>query len=121
MNLSKKLILAAIFFSIVPVMITSIINSKLAVDQSHDALEEVAKQRLVALRDVRKTQLERYLDTIRNQVQNLSAANMVVEAMDAFMRTAANYDIEAPDSELEQWRSRSCNKASRRSTLPWNR
>ena len=54
MSLSKKLILAAILFSIAPVMVTSLIIENLAVDQSHDALEEVARQHLISLPDVRE-------------------------------------------------------------------
>ncbi|MCP4387223.1 MAG: hypothetical protein GY802_02930, partial [Gammaproteobacteria bacterium] len=82
MSINKKLILAAVLFSALPVVITSIIIENLAVNQSHDALESVARERLIALRDVRKEQLSRYMETIQHQVQNLSAASMVVEAME---------------------------------------
>ncbi len=105
MSLRIKLIVAAILFSIVPVLATSLIIVNLAVDQSHDALETVARERLVALRDVRKEQLGNYIETIEHQVQNLSAANMVVEAMQRFQRTANDYKSPPVGADLKQWKA----------------
>jgi len=96
---------AAILFSIVALMVTSFMIENLALGQSRDALEQVSRQCLISLRDLRKVQLERYLDTIRNPVQNLSPTNRIAEAMAAFKRTAANYDIEVADTQLDQWRT----------------
>ncbi len=104
MSINKKLILAAVLFSAVPVLITSIIIGNLSMNQSHDALESVARERLIALRDVRKEQLSRYMETIQHQVQNLSAASMVVEAMERFSRTASDYQY--PPGDIDPQKSK---------------
>ncbi len=91
MSLGKKLVLAAVLFSFIPVLITSLVVENLASGKSEAALEAAARERLVALRDVRKQQLGDYIDSIRNQVQNLSASSLVIDAMDRFRTSVDDY------------------------------
>ncbi len=91
MSLRKKLVITAILFSFIPVLITSLVIENLASGKSHAALESAARERLIALRDVRKQQLTDYIEIIRDQVQNLSASSLVVEAMDRFRTSVEDY------------------------------
>ncbi len=91
MSLGKKLVLVAVLFSFIPVLITSLIIENLASDKSEAALEAAARDRLIALRDVRKQQLGDYIEIIRHQVQNLSASTLVVDAMDRFRSSVDDY------------------------------
>ncbi len=91
MSLGKKLVLGAVFFSFVPVLITSLVIGNLASNKSEAALEAAARERLIALRDVRKQQLGDYIESIRHQVQNLSASSLVIDAMDRFASSVDDY------------------------------
>ncbi len=104
MSLSRKMIFAAVIFSAAPVLIASLIIGKIAVDKSSAALESVAKERLIALRDTRKVQLSGYIETIQNQVQNLSGSAMVIEAMEKFQASISEYDA-ASNQELANWKN----------------
>ena len=63
-------------------------------------LEQKAKDHLVALRDIKKQQIENYFGAIRDQVLTFSEDQMVVEAMSSFRQAFTDYRAERA---LEQY------------------
>ncbi len=88
MKIKHKMLAMVIALGILPVLISSFVLGSLSIDRSQQALETAARERLIALRDVRKEQIADYLGTIRGQLQNLAQSNYVAEALEDFSRTA---------------------------------
>lgn len=104
MRLSQKIVISAVAFSAIPVLLAGILIGNLAVDKSFSALEEVAKERLISLRDVRKTQIDNYIQTIQHQIQNLSSASFVVDAMEDFSESVVEYKGDLDPQDVSKWR-----------------
>jgi methyl-accepting chemotaxis protein len=103
-RISQKMILAAILFSAIPIFIACTLVGYIAVSKSFNALETVAQERLISLRDVRKQQIGNYIMTIENQMLNLSGSNLVVDAMEQFGRSALSLTDGLSDQKIADWR-----------------
>ena len=105
MRLNKKITLGAVLLAAVPVLAASLVIETVATNSSHEALEEAAKERLIALRDTKKHQIEGYYQNIRNQILNLAKSTTAVEALDNFSESVASYRQELFQPDLEKFRS----------------
>jgi len=111
MLLKQKLMGGAALLAAIPVIIASIAIQTVATDESHEALQEAEKARLVGIRDATKQSIEDYLGTIRNQTLTFSNNLMVVEAMSSFKdsfrlyRQQAQADTTALRSQLGSYYS----------------
>jgi methyl-accepting chemotaxis protein len=76
-KLKAKLLAAFLTVGIVPFAILAVV----ALHQADNALTNQAFNQLVSMRDVKKAQIERYLETIRNQAITFSENRMIVQAM----------------------------------------
>ena len=104
MKIKHKMILIAVLFSTVPVFIASVLIGSMAVNKSVATLENSARDRLISLRDVRKEQITEYISTIEHQIQNLSGAIQVKEAMSRFSESALQVEQTTNSANVEQWR-----------------
>ncbi len=77
MNLSKKLIIAFLLVSLVPL---SIVMS-LSLFQASNSLENQVYSQLEAVRQIKKNAVERYFQQIQGQVSTLSQSSTVIDAM----------------------------------------
>lgn len=89
----------------VPVLIASLVPESVATSKSHEALEQAAMERLIALRDAKRTQIEDYFGTIQNQVINLAGSTTVIEALDNLRESAGSYRQELFQPDIEKFRS----------------
>ena len=78
MQLQIKLILGALLLSIVPVGVSSFFIGFNANNIGREGLETQAKNQLVAIREIKKSQIEGYFQTIRNQILTFSNDRMVI-------------------------------------------
>jgi len=62
-------------------------------------------ERLIALRDAKRTQIEDYFGTIQNQVINLAGSTTVIEALDNLRESAGSYRQELFQPDIEKFRS----------------
>lgn len=85
MKLKSKLIFQAIFLALVPALVTTLIITLEANQASFDALENKTKERLVSLRELKKTQIESYFDTINSQIISMSKNPAVIDASSGFI------------------------------------
>ena len=105
MKLKQKMILGAILLAAIPLITGSLVLGRVASDSSYQALQEVEKERLVAVRDATGKSIENYFTTIRNQVLVFSENSMVAEAMASFKESFRYYRDEMPTTDIESLRS----------------
>jgi methyl-accepting chemotaxis protein len=103
MNIKRKVTLAVIGIATLPLLLVSFILGNTASTQSGEALEHAARNQLVSIRDTKKTQIEDYFGTIRNQVLTFSNDEMVISAMEEL---AGAFKELPKDANKEQLRER---------------
>ena len=88
MKLRTRLIAVLLSCGLLPLMIFGVVSyfsadSGLAkiTDNGKSALMTASQEQLVALREVKKTQIQDYFGTIRKQIQTFSENGMIVDAM----------------------------------------
>ena len=87
MNIKNKLILGSSLLAAIPVIVAGFFIQSVATSTSSDALEKETRNQLVSLREMKKTQVEDYFNTIQNQVLTFSNDAMIIEAMEDFKST----------------------------------
>ncbi len=79
-NISKRLIIFFLLVGIIPLAVVGI----LAYSNSSKALEQQAMNQLIAVREMKKSMIEDYFGSIRNQIITLSEDQMIIDAMKEF-------------------------------------
>ncbi|RDH86218.1 MAG: methyl-accepting chemotaxis protein [endosymbiont of Escarpia spicata] len=105
MLLKRKIMIGAAILAAVPLLAASLAIIGVATEKSHQALEEAARERLIALRDIKKSQITDYFETIRNQIHNLSRAYEVTDALQNFRSSISTYRNEIFQPDIEKYRS----------------
>ena len=105
MNIKNKLILGSSLLAAVPVILAGIFIGSEATSTARDALEEQIDNQLVSLREIKKTQIEDYFNTILNQVLTFSNDKMIIDGMKDFKSAFYSYREEAFGSDVSQYRS----------------
>jgi methyl-accepting chemotaxis protein len=100
MNLRQKMILGALAITIIPVMIITVSLDTLSFNAGRVSLEQQAKNRLISVRDSRKSQIESYLSTITRQVQTFSNDRMIIDATQEFKLAFPRYSQQTESGEL---------------------
>ncbi|MCP4324878.1 MAG: hypothetical protein GY787_24110, partial [Alteromonadales bacterium] len=80
MRLKQKVILGAATLAAIPVIIACITIGFTAANNSEAALQHVAEDHLVAVRDLTKGRIEDYFKTINKQILNLSQNQLTIDA-----------------------------------------
>ncbi|MCF6354179.1 MAG: methyl-accepting chemotaxis protein [Candidatus Polarisedimenticolaceae bacterium] len=104
MLLKQKMIIGATLLAAIPVIIASLTIQMVATSTSHKALEVASKERLIAVRNATKENVEDYFGTIRNQVLTFSKDLMVVEAMSSFKDSFPLFQQESSTADTETLR-----------------
>jgi methyl-accepting chemotaxis protein len=84
MKIKSKLLTGGLVLAIVPLLISSFVTKWVATDEGKRAIEEQAQQRLIAVRDLKKGEIELYFEQISKQVLTLANNRMIIEAMGSF-------------------------------------
>jgi len=84
MKINTKMILGGGLLTIIPVLISGFFLANVAINNGKSALQEDAKQSLIAIRDMTADKVTRYVHTIEQQALSLSDNLMVIEAMEGF-------------------------------------
>ncbi len=91
MLIKKKMLLSGVLLAAIPVAIVSFAIERIAQEESSTALREANQERLVAIRDLTKSHVEDYFQTIEKQVQTFSSNRMVISAAKSFKSSFSNY------------------------------
>ena len=84
----------ACLLAAIPVIIASLIISYSASENSEEALEEAAKSRLIAARNITKKRIEDYFNTIKNQAITFSQNHMIIDATKDFIKAYDHFPAE---------------------------
>ncbi|MEN8179851.1 MAG: methyl-accepting chemotaxis protein [Pseudomonadota bacterium] len=71
--------------SIVPAILVALISAWTAGTGSEEAMDEAVKEQLIAIREMKRVQIEDYFKRIHNQVRVLSSSPLTREAMASFV------------------------------------
>ncbi|MDH5585515.1 MAG: methyl-accepting chemotaxis protein [Nitrospirota bacterium] len=107
MKLKTQLIIGSILLAVIPVGIAGSIITWQANQEARVALEEQAKNQLISIREMKKTHIEAYFQTIRDQILTFSNDRMIIDAMKDFKAAFQNFRKEAHPSpaEISSWKS----------------
>ncbi len=84
LNLKNKLLAAGVLLVAVPLLVATLVIQNVASHMGSQALQAQAFQRLIAVRDIKSSQIEDYFANINNQVLTFANDKMVIDAMDSF-------------------------------------
>lgn len=105
MNIKNKLILGSSLLAAVPVILAGLFIGLVATNTAKDALEKQIDNQLVSLREIKKTQVENYFNTILKQIKTFSNDEMIISAMQNFKPAFYHYREEALSGSISQYRS----------------
>jgi len=92
MSIKIKLLLQAIFLAVIPALVVALLITEYSKQSSFTALENKAQEQLVSLRELKKSQIVGYLNTVQSQVQQMSKNLAVIDASQAFVKTFATVE-----------------------------
>jgi len=93
-NIRQKVLLFALLLALVPIVLGGIGISYFSITQSQESLQEAAANQLAISRDARKSEIETYFTSLRNELVTASRNLMVTEAMTEFTQAFNSEDIQ---------------------------
>ncbi len=106
MKINTKMILGGGFLTLVPVLISGFFLANVAIHNGKTALQDDAKQSLVAIRDITAAEITHYIHTIEQQALSLSDNLMVIEAVEGFSQSFDDHAFSRSEADI------AANKAS---------
>ena len=94
MTLKKKLLVGGVALAIIPLLLATITVEVVATKIGMEAIEEQAQSRLIAVRDIKKGQIESYFETIKKQVLTYANNRMIIDAAGQFNNNFFNFHDE---------------------------
>ena len=92
MKVSTKIILASVVLSGMGILVAGALVSWQASSVAGKAMEKRAFEQLVTIREIQKTQIENYFQTISRQIETFSNDIMVIDAMRGFPELFFKFD-----------------------------
>ncbi len=96
-KIKNKLIIIFLLIGLIPALVISFLN----VSKASEALEEESFNKLTSVREIKKDQIEKYFQQIRNQVISLSESKMIISAVKEFQPAFHNILNENGIDKLE--------------------
>ena len=98
MKIKYKLLLQAILLAVIPAITLAMIITMQANKSSFNALELKTQEQLISVRELKKSQITSYLNTIENQVTTLSKNLAIVSAAEKFTTSFYQQKVNTPKS-----------------------
>lgn len=105
LRIGQRLILHTGMIALLGVISASLCIGGLAYFMGRDALEKDAEKELVALRDIKKNEIERYFNETRNQLLAFATDRMIIDAMSEFTKGFDDYAIEIGKAKIGQYKT----------------
>ena len=97
MSIRQKMILGAILITLIPITLISISLGYLSFSSAQESLQTEAQNKLVSIRNARKTQIEIYTDNLERILQTTAENQVTVKAMGEFKQAFNNFDYSSMD------------------------
>jgi methyl-accepting chemotaxis protein len=105
MKIKTKMLLGGGCLAAIPVLIGCFFLGQSALKAANAALEDGAKQSLIAVRDITSVEIMNYIEGIEKQSVTLSESLMTIEAMDAFSASFNEHGSSRDDSAIKAQRA----------------
>jgi len=105
LRIGHRLILHTVMVALLGVVSASICIGTLTYFMGRDALEKDAEKELVAIREIKKTEIERYFNETRNQLLAFATDRMIIDAMSDFTKGFEDYAIEIGKAKIGQYKT----------------
>ncbi len=102
MKIKTKLIIGSLFLAIIPAATLSVISTLQTIDDANHALQEVAIDHLVSVRENKAYQIESYVQQINNQVLTLANDRMIINATKAFKTSIKELETQKNTANTRQ-------------------
>lgn len=93
-KVKQQLIIAFIAISAISILISSALIGNNAITESETAIKHQVEQKLVAARDLKKSQIEDYFTLIDNQIKVASSAPWIIDAADYLKQAFFDYPLQ---------------------------
>ncbi len=93
-KIKQQLIIAFIAIATVSILISSILIGTNAISESEAAIKHQVEQKLVAARDLKKSQVEDYFNLINNQIKVASSSPWLINATDSLKTAFFDYPLQ---------------------------
>ena len=104
MLIKRKLVLGAVLLTFIPSVVISFLIASIAISSSNSSLQEAAKNQLVSIRDIKKSEIESYFQTIQHQVTTFSNDRMIIDAMKEFKSSFSSFAQQANKENTNELR-----------------
>jgi len=101
MRFKTRITTYSILLAIIPMMVASIIIGELSYESGQASLNKEVQNNLESRRNLKKAEVEGYIQTIENQVISQAVSTMFVDASKAFIPAFNNYLIETASNEVD--------------------
>jgi methyl-accepting chemotaxis protein len=105
MKINTKMIIGGGLLTVIPVLISGILLANISIEKGREALQEDAKQSLIAIRDITATEITHHMQNIEQQAASLSDNLMVIEAMSNFSLHFNPYATNRDSNTIAQQKS----------------
>lgn len=95
MNIKIKLISVFALLAILPLITLTFVIGNKASTTASTALEHAVQNQLISIRDIKKSQIEDYFTTIKNQILTFSNDRMVIDAMRQFKTSFSSVSLDS--------------------------
>jgi len=94
MKIKKKITLVLVSMGVISAITASLLIGWISTNLGEKALENSAKDQLISIREIKKSQIEDYFQHIKYQVMTFSNDRMIIDAMQEFNSTFHSYTSE---------------------------
>ncbi|HAC33607.1 MAG TPA: hypothetical protein DCF45_03710 [Gammaproteobacteria bacterium] len=107
MTIRGKLLIGAMVLAALPVLLSSGITGWQSYRSAKEALVDQSRERLISMREIKKSQVERAFASMSDQILSLAQSRMTIDAMVEFERNYLEFQKVVTPSELEVSQQRS--------------
>jgi methyl-accepting chemotaxis protein len=94
-KIKQQLIIAFIAIATVSILVSSILIGTNAISESETAIKHQVEQKLIAARDLKKSQVEDYFNLINNQIKVASSSPWLINATDSLKTAFFEYPLQS--------------------------
>ncbi|WP_211664937.1 cache domain-containing protein [Litorilituus lipolyticus] len=102
MKISSKIVLASVLLSAIGIITAGSLVGWQASSIAAKAIENRAFSQLVAIREIQKTQIENYFDTIKQEITTYSNNRMIIDMATDFKQAFFNYSGQSTITDTEK-------------------
>ncbi len=105
MKIGNRLVLHTVLVSFFSIAMASICIGGMTYLMGREAFQQEVKEEMIAIRDIKKNEIEHYFDNIRNQLLAFASDRMIVDAMTDFQKSFSTYAKEVDIEKIGAYKT----------------